>query len=180
MTKKLFAADDQNSLSPWSSATDTENILDLDLCRTMLFHSKQDEHLCNSFSANFYRQRVRVIHKWARQLGFNTFLADYSTPFGLLTLETLLELRKGDDSFRVFSFRSRYVGKRRTYRATLESDLELILLVSQADYCYSGSSPKTFFHIVSQVPIVCTERIIWIGKECPYLFSANSQNHPKN
>ena len=44
-----------------------------------------------------------------------------------------------------------------------------------------GCSPfKTFFHIVSQVPIVCTEHIIWIAKKCPSLFFENSQEHPQN
>ena len=164
MVKKYCATEDQSPHSLWFSTADTESVPKLDPHRTILFQSKPDEHLCNSISADFYRQRVLSIHKWARQLGTNTFLTDYSTPFGLLALETLLALRKGDDSFRVFSFRSCYIGSRRTYRTVVESNLELILLVSQSDYCYSGSSPQACAHIYSHVAIDCSEYRVWIAK----------------
>ena len=128
--------------------------------RTMLFHSGADDSLCNAASASFYRQQILAAHKWARQQGINTFLTDYTTPLGILALETLLELRKTDDSFQVFSFRSNHVRTRKTYRTIPETELELILLVTQADYCYCGISC-----FVTQAVVACSERGIWITKE---------------
>ena len=148
------------NVSQESTAANMDDVLDLDLQRTMVFHSGEDEKLCNSVSASFYRQQIRAAHKWARQQGINTFLTDYITPLGILALETLLELRKTDDSFRVFSFRSSHVRARKTYRTIPETDLELILLVSQADYCYCDIS-----HFVTQAAATCSERGIWITKE---------------
>ena len=137
--------------------------------RTMLFHSEADEKLCNSVSVPFYRQQILAAHMWARQQGINTFLTDYITPLGILALETLLELRKTDDSFQVFSFRSNHVRTRKTYRTIPETDLELILLVSQADYCYCDIS-----HFVTQAAVACSERGIRITSELlpPYLLKA--------
>ena len=142
------------------TAADMDDVPDLDPRRTIVFHSRADEKLCNSVSAPFYRQQILAAHKWARQQGINTFLTDYITPLGILALETLLELRKTDDSFQVFSFRSNHVRTRKTYRTIPETDLELILLVTQADYCYCGIS-----YFVTQASVTCSERGIWITKE---------------
>lgn len=142
-----------------STAADMDDVPNFDPQRTIVFHSRADEKLCNSASAPFYRQQIRAAHKWARQQGLNTFLTDYTTPLGTLALETLLELRKTDDSFRVFSFRSNHVRARKTYRTIPETDLELILLVTQADYCYCGIS-----HFATQAAVACSEHGIWITK----------------
>lgn len=65
----------------------------LDPERTLLFHSRHS-WVCNFLTAPYFRRAVRRAFQWASERGFTTFLADYGTPFGLLALEELSDLRR--------------------------------------------------------------------------------------
>ena len=73
----------------------------LDPERTLLFHSRHS-WVCNFLTAPYFRRAVRRAFQWASERGFTTFLADYGTPFGLLALEELSDLRRS--GFRSVSY----------------------------------------------------------------------------
>jgi len=146
----------------------------LDPRRTMLFHSRPEEHGCNTITAATCRQRILLARAWAREHGITTFLADYTTPFGLLALETLVELREAGEDFRVYAVKSTYFGKRRTYRAIPETGIEMAFLASRADYSYHGM-PETIVHsVLPNAATQCSEVGIWFAKDKlpPYLIEA--------
>ena len=146
----------------------------LDPRRTMLFHSRPEEHLCNSITASIYRQKIIETREWARRHGITTFLADFHTPFGLLALETLLELREAGDNFRVYAVKSRYFAKRKTYRTIPETGIEMAFLASRADYSYHGLPEEIVHSVFPNAATRCSERGIWIAKNKlpPYLLEA--------
>lgn len=146
----------------------------LDPRRTMLFHSRPEEHLCNTITADFYRQKIIDTREWARRHGITTFLVDFHTPFGLLALETLLELREAGDNFRVYAVKSRYFAKRKTYRTIPETGIEMAFLASRADYSYHGKPEEIVRNVFPQAATQCSERGTWIVKSKlpPYLLEA--------
>ena len=146
----------------------------LDPRRTMLFQSRPEEHDCNTLTAALYRNRVLNTLVWAKEHGITTFLADYSTPFGLLALEILVELRKHDDSFRVYSVKSQFFSNRKTYRTIPETGVEMAILSTSADYSFNTMPPETIQRILPNAATHCTESGLWIAKDKlpPYLLEA--------
>lgn len=137
----------------------------LDPRRTMLFHSRPEEHGCNMVTAGACRQRILFALEWAREHGITEFLADYTTPFGLLALETLVELREAGENFRVYAVKSTYIGRRRTYRTIPETEIELAFLTSRADYCYHGRPENIVSSVFPNAATQYSETGIWITKE---------------
>jgi len=78
---------------------------------TILFTSGR--HSCSFLTAMRYRTYIRMTCIWARKQGISTFIADYTTPFGLLAMEILLELRSAGADFTLYAVSSRHVGRRR-------------------------------------------------------------------
>lgn len=142
--------------------------------RTMLFQSRQGEHRCNYITASVYRQRIIEVLRWARERGITTFIADYTTPLGLLALETMVKLREAGEDFHVYAFKGGFISQRKSYRLIAETDMELIYLCMQADYDYYDLTPQKAVHIVSSVATICSEVGIWVAKEKipPYLLEA--------
>ena len=68
-----------------------ENLPKLIPEKTMAFHSWRNTCACNFITAPSYRKRIRNEMQWGRENGIEVFLVDYTTPFGLLAFETLLE-----------------------------------------------------------------------------------------
>ena len=93
-----------------------------------------------------------------RKQGITTFIADYTTPFGLLAFEILLELRSTGANFTLYAVSSRHIGRRRSYRLIKETDLELAWNLAKCDYRYQCLySVDTLYKIYSNSGTHCTE-----------------------
>lgn len=147
---------------------------ELDPRRTMLFYSRTDEAACNAITAPSFRNRIFNALEWAQDHGVTVFLADYMTPFGLLALETLVELRKTDDSFRVYAVRGMPIAMRRSYRLVPETGIELALLTARADYSYHLHPAEAIVRVMPNAATQCSEKGLWAAKEKlpPYLLKA--------
>jgi len=66
----------------------------IDRRRTLLFLSRPEKHDCNSVTMPKYRKNILLALQWEQEHGISTFVVDYATPLGILTLETLLDERK--------------------------------------------------------------------------------------
>ena len=133
--------------------------------RTMLIHSRPEEHGCSALTAASYRQKILYTVKWARERGITVFMADYCTPLGLLALETLIELREDGADLRVYAVRSCHIGQRRTYRTIPETGPEVIFLSARADYHFQDSLDEMYREILPKAWVRCSERGIWMAKE---------------
>lgn len=125
--------------------------------KTMAFHSWRDNGSCNFATASSYRKKIRDEVQWGRKNGIEVFLVDYTTPFGLLSLETLLEERKQYGDFRVYVYQSRYFSKRRTYRLVKETPLEMLFMSAEADYHYGCLPELIFIHVLPHIAIHYSE-----------------------
>ena len=62
--------------------------------RTMLFYSDIIKHSrCNWVTAHRFRRYICKCYHWAIRRGITTFIADYTSPFGLLAMETLISYK---------------------------------------------------------------------------------------
>lgn len=134
--------------------------------KTMAFHSWRNTCSCNFITAPSYRKKIRNEVQWGRENGIEVFLVDYTTPFGLLAFETLLEERKRHGDFRVYVYQSRYFSKRRTYRIVKETPLEVMFMGAEADYHYGCFPDLVFIHVLPDIAIHYSEtgRLIIDGK----------------
>ena len=106
----------------------------LDPKTTILFTSGHHRRRCNFLTARRYRTYIRLSYLWAREQGITTFITDYTTPFGLLAMETLLELRSTGADFVLYAISSRYFARRKSYRLIPETDIEIAWNISKCDY----------------------------------------------
>lgn len=142
-----------------------ENEPKLNPRRTMLIQSRPDENSCNMLTAGSYQQKILNAVEWGKEHGITTFLVDYATPLGILALETLVELRKTDDAFRVYSVKSLPITKRKTYRLIPETGAELAMLSTSTDYSFSLMPDETILRILPNAAILCSEAGLWFAKD---------------
>ena len=129
----------------------------LDPQKAILFHSRHS-WICNFLTAPYFRRAIRRSFQWAVEHGFTTFLVDYGTPFGLLALEVLSELRRTGVKFSLYAARSVHMGQRKSYRLHRESDTALVPLLARCDYNYTQFSPaQTIFRLYLKFDYFCTE-----------------------
>lgn len=135
---------------------------------TILFTSGCHSRRCNFLTARRYRAYIRKTCIWAREQGITTFIADYTTPFGLLAFEILLELRSAGANFTLYAVSSRHIGRRRSYRLVKETDLELAWNLAKCDYRYQCLySVDTLYNIYSNSGTHCTEDGIRQKRQMP-------------
>ena len=104
------------------------------------------------------RTYIRLSYVWARKQGITTFVVDYTTAFGLLAMETLLELRGKGADFLLYAINSRHFAKRKSYRLIPETDIEIAWNLSKCDYRYQSLySVDTLHKVYSGAGIWCTE-----------------------
>lgn len=134
--------------------------------RTMLFYSDIIKHSrCNWVTAHRFRRYICKCYHWAIRRGITTFIADYTSPFGLLAMETLISYKNHGADLQLYSARSDYIGKRRSYRLIPETNLEIIYLTMNCDYDYR-LPPKVVGNVVFRhVGTVCSEKGIWVSKK---------------
>lgn len=104
---------------------------------TMLFGGGPHKKKLYFFNANYYRADIRKVYAWATAHGINVFVVDYTTPIGLLALETLLDLRHAGENFRLYALQAAPISYRRSYRLFRETDIELIFLIQKCDYRFN-------------------------------------------
>lgn len=146
---------------------------ELDPRRTMLLGAREGENRCNYQSAPSYRRFIRRAYLWGQDHGITCFLCDTSSPFGLLALETLLELRDQGEKFHLYAFQSKFPNLRKSYRLIPETEIEFLFLLRRTDYYYQ----RTVFlaeMIQAKAGTFGSERGIWaIRKRLPeYLLKA--------
>ena len=142
---------------------DNEPVLDPE--KTMLIQSRPEEHGCNAFTVGSYRDKLFIAIEFARKNGIDTFLADYSTPFGLLALEELVKLREAGENFRVYAVKSNYITQRRTYRIIRETPIEMAFLPVRADYTYHELPEYMLRFVLPMAGVQCSERGFWYSSE---------------
>lgn len=104
---------------------------------TMLFGGGPHKKKLHFFNAAHYRADIRKAYAWAAAQGINVFVVDYTTPVGLLALETLLDLRHAGEGFRLYALQGAPISYRRSYRLIRETNIELIFLTRECDYHFS-------------------------------------------
>lgn len=125
---------------------------------TILFAGQDHGRRCNFLTARRYRTYIRLSYAWARKQGITTFIVDYTTAFGLLAMETLLELRSKGADFVLYAMNSRHFARRKSYRLIPETDIEIAWDLSKCDYRYQCTySPDTLYRVYSSVGIRCAE-----------------------
>lgn len=141
----------------------------LDPRRTILFCAGTKWDRCHFFNVPWFRSYIRRAYRWAAAQGADTFVVDIYTPFGLLALETLLDLRKKHE-FKLYVFQgSRTRKSRKSYRLILETEVEFIILFTQADYSYGGLDPyEAAEKITRRAGLLCTERGFQVCKRLPH------------
>lgn len=80
-------------------------------------------------------------------------------------METLISYKNHGADLQLYSARSDYIGKRRSYRLIPETNLEIIYLTMNCDYDYR-LPPKVVGNVVFRhVGTVCSEKGIWVSKK---------------
>ena len=135
---------------------------------TILFTSGQHSHRCNFLTARRYRTYIRRSCTWAQEHGITTFIVDYTTPFGLLALEILLELRNAGANFALYTISSRHTCQRKSYRLIQETDIEIAWNLAKCDYRYQCLySVDTVHRVYSNAGTRCTEDGIRYKRQMP-------------
>lgn len=109
---------------------------------TMFFGGGKSKKKVNFWNAGHYRADIQKAYAWAISHGINVFVVDYSKPIGLLALETLLDLRCADESFRLYAVQTARARSTKSYRLIRETDIEIIQMLAKCDY---------FFHYLTIV-----------------------------
>lgn len=139
---------------------------------TLLFTSGHHSRRCNFLTAKHYRTYILQSCTWAQEHGITTFITDYTTPFGLLALEILLELRNAGVNFTLYAISSRHFCRRRSYRLIPETDIEIAWDLARCDYRYQCLySTDTLHRVYSNAGTRCTEEGIRYKRQLPNLCS---------
>ena len=97
--------------------------------------------------------------------------AGYTTPFGLLAMEVLLDLRSAGANFALYTISSRHVGRRRSFRLIQETDIELAWNLAKCDYRYQCLySVDTLHRVYFTAGTRCTEEGIQRKRQMPEIF----------
>lgn len=128
--------------------------------KTLLFYSKNNSK-CNLLTVEKNRTKVLTAFKWAASHGIDTFIADYSTAFGLLAFEVLIELRQNGHCFNLYAIMSKPLKERKTYRAIRETNVELFQLATKADIVYTSLDPEIIYDMYTQSGVHCTDRLVF-------------------
>ena len=134
-----------------------EKVFPSGLEHSMAFHSWTRSIRCNFLTATWYRKRIRAEIQWVREHEIALYVADYTTPFGLLALEELIKDRKKNGGIKICAYRTMLFGKRRTYRLWKEPELDVTLLCGQADYYYGTHPSDALAFLLPQIAIHCSE-----------------------
>lgn len=167
---KEIRNDVESNDNPSSEKSELEEdceLPDLDATKTMAFHPWFKNHRCNFLTAKKYRRRICTAIEWGIANGIEIFLVDYTTPFGLLALETLLEKQGEHGSFKIYVYQTEHFRKRRSYRIVKETPVELCLLAARADYFYGTDPVFALIHVLPRIAVHYSEGgMMIIEKNC--------------
>lgn len=126
--------------------------------RTMIFSSYNSQKRCNFLTAKYYRWLIAKNLQWALDRGFTNVLVDYTTPYGLLALETLLPLKTDGAKFHLYCMKSCFFSERRSFRLVPETNVEIAFLTRECDYTFSQYLPhETLSKIFAYAGALCSE-----------------------
>lgn len=132
--------------------------------RTIVFSSYNSKKRCNFVTAHYYRRLITKNLKWAIERGFSNVLVDYTTPYGLLALETLLPIKTNGTRFNLYAVKSLLFSERKSYRLVPETNIEIAFLTRECDYSFSQYLPEeTLFQIFNNAGVLCSESGIAIN-----------------
>ncbi len=131
----------------------------LEPSHTMLFYTPFGKRIhCSFLLKKHYQKRIFSSCRWGLRHGITTFVADYTTPFGLLALETLCKLRETGEKFKLLGLQGYPISQRKTYRLMLEPYRELERLYLQCDeQCCDGAPLYAVRKVYSAAGLHCTE-----------------------
>ena len=96
--------------------------------RTMLICGTGKFAECNFLNAFLMRKYIKGTHYRMAKCGFNTYIVDYSTPFGYLALQVLNDLRECGERNHLYIFKSTVNSRqRKSYHLIPETDFERIV-----------------------------------------------------
>lgn len=132
--------------------------------RTIIFSSYNSKKHCNFVTANYYKRLITRNLQWALERGFTNVLVDYTTPYGLLALETLLPIKTNGTRFNLYAVKSLLFSERKSYRLVPETNIEIAFLTRECDYSFSQYLPEeTLFQIFNNAGVLCSESGIAIN-----------------
>lgn len=137
----------------------------LDPRRTMLFYTQKGENQCNELHKKRFQTYILWVSHWAIEHGINHFIVDPTSPFGLLALEMLLDLRTKGEQFHLYAFQSVPPSQRKSYRLLPETEIEYLMLLARTDYRYRVHLGHTVQGIFETAGTYCTECGIWVSKQ---------------
>lgn len=123
--------------------------------RTVLYYGTGKFFECNFLNAFIKRKDIVHTYYWAAEHGFTTYIVDYATPFGLLALQTLNDLRANGEFFNLYVYKGNFRPKRRTYRLIPETQFEIIMEAARSDYCFSLYGAEVLHKILFRAGILC-------------------------
>ena len=110
--------------------------------RTIIFSSYNSKKKCNFLTVKYYKRLIAKDLHWALERGFTNILVDYTTPYGLLALETLLPLKTNGARFHLYSIKSCLISDRKSFRLIPETTVEIDVLIRKSDYNFSQYLPE--------------------------------------
>lgn len=113
-----------------------ESDVDFDPKKTILFCGHHG-HRCNFLTAQKYRNEVVRYAMVSLMNRIDTFFVNYSSPFGLIALEKLLEMREKKYSFRLYAIQGGSITRRKTYRLIPETNAEILQMGIRCDEHFS-------------------------------------------
>lgn len=131
---------------------------------TAVFISTREKPELHFYNVRKYRKRIREQFKFLRESGANTFIVEYSSPYGLLAMEMLLGMEQDHEPFRLFCFK-RLGKKRQTYRLVKEYPLELVYLAARCDYSYGLLSRCEMFDLLHEANYLANESSVYSQKD---------------
>lgn len=131
---------------------------------TAVFMSTREKPQLHFYNVRKYRKRIAEQFKFLRESGANTFIVEYSSPYGLLAMEMLLSLQKDQAPFHLYCFKQ-LDRKRQTYRLVKEYPLELVFLAARCDYSYGLLSRCEMFDLLHEANYLANESSVYSQKD---------------
>lgn len=126
--------------------------------QTMVFYSGP-KHQCSIWNVKRCRETILKATDFAADHGINTYIVNITSPFGLLAMEMLCNMRMIGFSCRLYSVRAELTNQRKSWRLLRETDMEFLRYNVQCDYRYYQYTPEEIrMWIYPQAGYVCDER----------------------
>lgn len=103
-----------------------------------------------------YRKLIQKQYRSLYSKGVNTFIVDYGSPYGLLALEVLLQLKQDGESIFLYCYKRLGV-PRKSYRLIKECTIEIVKLAAKCDYSYDLIRDAALFRLMARSKFFASE-----------------------